>query len=121
MPFLGSEKPTVPRKMIGTLTLSISNSVHKTTSLMLLYKLCSVAVSEHSEPLTLENYVRVVALAPDVRIVPFYGAMEFLHHSSTIELLSLLILIKRSYLSLRVSLITILEIVISLVAVQDYG
>ena len=27
-PSLGGEKPTVPRKIIGTLTLSISNSVN---------------------------------------------------------------------------------------------
>jgi hypothetical protein len=84
--------------MMGTLILSISNSVHKSISPIFLYKSCSVATSEHSEPLPLENYVRIVALAPDLREVPLYGAIEFLHYSSTIELLSLLILAPHAYI-----------------------
>jgi hypothetical protein len=35
----------------------------------ILYKPCSVATPEHSEPLPSENYVRIVALAPDLRKV----------------------------------------------------
>jgi hypothetical protein len=89
---------------MGTLTLSISNSGHTSISPIFLYKSCSVATPEHSEPLPLENYVRIVALAPDLRKVPLYGATEFLYHSSTIELLSLLILINGSYPSLKASL-----------------
>jgi hypothetical protein len=86
---------------MGTLTLSISNSVHTSISPIFLHKSCSVATPEHSEPLPLEIYVRVVALAPDLRKVPLYGATEFLYHTSTIELLSLLILIKGSYPSFK--------------------
>jgi hypothetical protein len=101
--------------MIGTLTFSISNSVHISKSSILLCKLCFVATPEHSKPLRLENYVDIVALALDLRKVSFYNATEFLNHSSTIELLSLLILIKGSYPSFKASL-TMPEIVISLVA-----
>lgn len=36
----------------------------------------------------------IVALAPNIRTGALYSAIEFLHHSSTTELLSLLILIK---------------------------
>src|SRR5436305_1391565 len=90
--------------MMSTLTLSISNSVHTSISPIFLYKSCSVATPEHPEPLPLENYVRIVALAPDLPTVPLYGATEFLHHSSTAVLLSLLILIKGSYPSFKASL-----------------
>ena len=89
---------------MGTLTLSISNSEHASKSSIFLYKSCSVATSEHSELLPSENYVRIVALAPDLQKVSFYSIIEFLNRSSTIELLSLLILIKVSYPSFRVSL-----------------
>ena len=86
---------------MGTSTLSISNSVHTSISPIYLYELCSVATPKHSEPLPLENYVRIVALASDLRKVSFYSATEFLHHNSTIEFLSLLILIKGSYPSFK--------------------
>ena len=91
--------------MTGTLTLSISNSVHTSISPIFSYKSCSVASPEHSEPLPLENYARIVALAPDLWTIALYGATEFLYHSSTTELLSLLILIKGSYLSFKASLL----------------
>jgi hypothetical protein len=91
--------------MIGTLTLSISNSVHTSTSPIFLYKSCFVATPKNSEPLPLENYVRTVALAPDLQKVTLYSVMELLSHSSTIELLLLLILIKGSYPSFRASLL----------------
>lgn len=42
-PSLSGEKPTVPKKMMGTLTVSISNSVHTSISPIFLYKLYSVA------------------------------------------------------------------------------
>jgi hypothetical protein len=58
------------------------------------YKSCSVATLEHSEPLLLENHVRIVALTPDLQRVSFYSVTEFLHHSSTTELLPCLIHIK---------------------------
>ena len=53
-----------------------------------------MATAERSEPLSSENYIRTVALAPDLLRVSIYGATELLHHTFTIELLSLLILIK---------------------------
>ena len=57
--------------------------------------------SSNNRPLHLENYVRIVAFAPDLRKVPFHGVIEFLCYSSTIELLLLLILINGSYQSLK--------------------
>jgi hypothetical protein len=53
-----------------------------------------VATIEHSEPYTLENYVCIVAFAPDLQAVSFYNVQEFLLHSFTIEIILLLILIK---------------------------
>jgi hypothetical protein len=44
----------VCRKMIGTLTLNILKSVGTLISSINFYKLCSVATSGHSEPLSLE-------------------------------------------------------------------
>ena len=94
-----NEKSTVPRKIIGTLTLSISH-IDIPHYFVISY---SMATPELSKPLPLENYVRVVALAPDLRKVSVCGTTGFLHHSSTIELLSLLILMKGSYPSFKVS------------------
>jgi hypothetical protein len=91
--------------MIDTLTLSISNSVHTSMSPIILYKSSSVATPKHCEPLSPENYIRIVAIAPDLRKVSVYSAIEFLYHSSTIELLLLLILIKGSYPSFRALLL----------------
>ena len=91
------------RKMMGALTLSISNSIHTYSSPIFWYKSCSVATHKHSEPFSLDNYVRIVAVAPNLRKVSVYSTTAFFYHSSTIELLSLLILIKVSYPSLRLT------------------
>jgi hypothetical protein len=80
-----------------------------------LYKSCSIAAPKYSNPLPPENYPRIIALAPGLWNVSVYSKIEFLPHSSTIELLSLLILIKRSYPSFRTSLLW-LAIVMSLMA-----
>ena len=84
----------MPENLIGTLTLSILKSAHTSISPIIFYKLCSVATPEHPEPLLLENHVRIVALTPDLQRVSFYSVIDFLHHSSTTDLLSSLILIK---------------------------
>ena len=85
--------------MIGTLTLSISKSVHTLISLIFLHKSCSLATPKHSEPLLLEIYVHVIALMSDLQRVSFYNVTEFLYYSSTIKLLLSLILINRFYLT----------------------
>jgi hypothetical protein len=105
----------VPEKTIYTLTLNMSNSLHISISPKFLYKSCFIATSEHSKPLAPENYPRIAALAPGLWNVSVSRKIEFLHYSSTIELLSLLILIKRPYPSFRTSLLW-LAIVMSLVA-----
>jgi hypothetical protein len=87
----------MPEKVIGTLTLSNLNSVHTLISPIFSYKLYSVATLGHPEPLLLENHVRIIGLTPDLQRVSFYSAIEFLHHSSTTELLPSLIYIKWSY------------------------
>ena len=71
--------------------------MHISTQLTILCKLYSVATVELLEPLLLNNYVRVVTVAPDLRAASFYGARVFFHYSSVINLLLLLILIKGSY------------------------
>jgi hypothetical protein len=59
------EKPCVPKKMIGTLTLSILKFAYTLVSPMIFYKLYSVATPKHPKPLPLENHVRIVALTPE--------------------------------------------------------
>jgi hypothetical protein len=101
--------------MIGTLTSSITKSVHASISPIFLHQSCSVATPEHPETLVIENCVYVAALTPDMRRVYFYSATEFLPHGSTIEVLLSLILINESYPS-SWGRTAMREIVISLVA-----
>jgi hypothetical protein len=75
--------------------------MHTSTQLIILCKPYSVATVEPLEPLLLNNYVRVAALAPDLRAASFHDAREFFHYSSVINLLLLLILMKGSYLILK--------------------
>ena len=89
----------MPRNLKGILTLSTSKSIHKSISLISLYMSHFIATPKYLEPLLLENYIYVIALAPDLQRVSLHGVIEFLYHSSTIELLSLLILINKFYLS----------------------
>jgi hypothetical protein len=72
---------------------------HLKIYLISLYTSCFIATPKYLEPLSLKNYICVVALAPDLQKVSLCGVIEFLHYSSTIELLSLLIPINRFYLS----------------------
>jgi len=76
-----AEKTGVPKKIIGTLTLSILKSAHTSISPIIFYKLCSVATPEHPEPLLLENHVRIVALTPDLQRVSLYSVIDFLYYS----------------------------------------
>lgn len=103
------------RKMIGTLTLGNSDSMNTSIFPMILYKSCVVSTLEHLGLLPLKNYVRIVAFAFNLRTISFHDVIESLYHSTTIELLSLLILIKEAYSSLR-ALSSCDEIVINLVA-----
>jgi hypothetical protein len=63
-------EPTVPRKTVGTLTSSNSESVHTSIFPTVLYKSFAVATPEHSGPLPLG---RIVAFAPDLRRASFHG------------------------------------------------
>jgi hypothetical protein len=74
-------------------------------TLIFVYKSCSIATAKHSEPILPENYAHIVVLAPDLWIVSVHGTIEFLCHSLTIELLSLLILTKMLFPSLRALLL----------------
>jgi hypothetical protein len=76
-----AEKTGVPKKMMGTLTLSILKSVHTLISPIIFNKLCSVAILGHLAPLLLENHVRIVALTPDLQRVSFYSIIDFLYYS----------------------------------------
>ena len=73
--------------MIGTLTLGISNSTHLIIFLTFLHRSYSAATPEYPRPLLQENYVCIATLAPDLQSVCFYYETDFLHHSSSIELL----------------------------------
>jgi hypothetical protein len=52
--------------MIGTLTLSILKSMHTLISPIFSYKLYSIATPGHLKPVLLENYIRIIALTPDL-------------------------------------------------------
>ena len=67
---------------------------------------------ELAGPSHLENYVRVAAFSLDLWRAYFHGITEFLHHSTTIELLSPFKLIEGIDPSLRLPL-RCLEAVIS--------
>jgi hypothetical protein len=68
---LCAEKPCVPKKIVDTLTLNISTLYTHRYLKYFGHKSCSVATPKHFEPLPLEIYIRVVAIAPDLRRVPF--------------------------------------------------
>jgi hypothetical protein len=52
----------VPRNTRGTLTLSNSDSVYTSISVIVLDKSCTVAVIKHLELLVSKNYVCIIAL-----------------------------------------------------------
>jgi hypothetical protein len=56
-----------------------------------------MATPRHPEPLALKNYVRIIALTPNLQSVSFYSVINFLYHSSTTELIPSPILIKEPY------------------------
>jgi hypothetical protein len=87
----------VPEKIIGTSTSSILKSVRTLISPIFSYKLYSVATLGHPDPLLLENYIRIIALTPDLQRVSFCNIIGLLHHSSTTKLITSLILIKELY------------------------
>jgi hypothetical protein len=68
-----------------------------TISLIFSYKLYSVAIPEYPKLLLLENHVRIIALTPNLQRVSYYNIIDFLYYNSTTELISSLILIKKSY------------------------
>jgi hypothetical protein len=64
-----SREAWVPRNTIGTLTLSNSESVHNTIFSITLNKPSAMATPTHPESLPSKNYLRVVALAPNLQRV----------------------------------------------------
>ena len=60
--------------MMGTLTLSNLNSVHKSIKLRKLCKSYSVATIEALEALLAQNYIGAVAGGPDLRAASFHDA-----------------------------------------------
>ena len=53
----------MPRKMIGTLILDNSDSVHISILPLFLDKSCTMATSKHRGPSYLGNYIHIVAFA----------------------------------------------------------
>lgn len=113
-PSLGSEKPTVPRNTMGTLTLSNSDFGRTSIFLIVLYKSCAIATPKHSGP-PFGKLLRIAAFAIDLRIASFHVVTGSLHHSTTVKLMPLLELINNSYPSLGVPH-QCWEVIVSLVA-----
>jgi hypothetical protein len=79
----------VPEKLIGTLALIISKSIHTIRHLIEFYKLYSVATPGHPKPLLLEYYVVIVALITDLKRFVFHSVIEIPYYSSNTELIIL--------------------------------
>jgi hypothetical protein len=71
--------------------------MHTLISLIIFYKLWSVAAPRHLKLLLLENRIYIVALTPDLQRVLIYNIILFLYRSSTTKLILSLILLKESY------------------------
>jgi hypothetical protein len=95
----------VQENIIGTLTLSISKSVHLSISPIFLHKSYSTATPKHPSPLLPENYICIVALTPNLQRVCFHSETDFLHHSSIMKLLLFPKHINGLYLSSKASLL----------------
>jgi hypothetical protein len=74
---------------MGTLTSSNLNFTCTLLPVINLYELRSIATPKHSKPLMHENYIRIVALALDLRDVYLYSKTRINYYSSIIELLLL--------------------------------
>ena len=85
------------RHIRGTLNLSNADSVHTLIFTAILYALYTIAILKYLEALIFKIYIRVIALTLNSRRASFYRLADFLPKSTTIKLLQLLILIKRSY------------------------
>jgi hypothetical protein len=60
--------------------------MHTAISLIMFCILYSIVTLEHPSCLRLKNYVRVVALTPDLQSVSFCSVIDFLSYSCTTEL-----------------------------------
>jgi hypothetical protein len=87
----------VPRHITATLNSSNTDSVHTLIFTAILYKLYTIAILKHLEALIFKNYIRVDALKPNSRRASFRNLADFPPNKTTVKLLQLLILIKRSY------------------------
>jgi hypothetical protein len=77
----------VPKKIIGTLILNISNSIHILISLIIICKRYSITTSGYFKLLLLENYNRVIVFTTNFAKSFFDSIIVFLYYSSTIELI----------------------------------
>ena len=96
--------PCVPSQMRGTFTLWRSRICVHVDILTSLYKLGSIATTWHLTPILLEKLSQHGRLSPAFGRVQLHDATEFPHHSTNINLLSLLKLRKGPNPSLTVPL-----------------
>ena len=79
----------MPENMRGTLTSSGSNSVHKSTFIIIPYRSCSMTISEYPGSSQRENYACVVDVAVDLQRAFFHDVTDFFLHSTIANFLSL--------------------------------
>ena len=101
----------------GTLTLSNSDSVYTSVSVIVLDKSCTVAILKRLELFMSKNVVYVITFTPNLQRAFYYNRKNFSPYNTTIQLLLLLILIIGSYLSLR-TLLWYLRVITSLLSVS---
>ena len=86
---MGGGKPTVPERLMDTLTPSghiFAHSLNFTNSRCRYY---TVTTGEHLKPFQPINYVRVIAFSPDSLRAIFYDKIISLPYSAIIKSLSL--------------------------------
>jgi hypothetical protein len=105
----------VPRKLIGTLTSSDTNSMNsRNFTYFCISNVQRLFLNARTSP-SIENYIRVIVFAPNLQRASFYSKTGLLLHSTTIKLVLRSKLINDPYPILRVSR-QYSEVFISLVA-----
>ena len=92
----------MPRKLIGTLTSSNSNSMNYRNLTYLYISNVQRLFLNAQDLSSIKNYVRVIVFAPDLWRASFYGKRGLLLHNTTIKLVPWSKLINNPYPILRI-------------------
>ena len=111
---MGSGKPTVPEKIMDTLTSSGCSPAHTSSFTNIKHIQCAIATLEHLEPVRPVNYICIVAFSLDSLRAFFSGETLLTRYSTTVKSPPLAIHIQKSCTSPR-TFPQRLEVIISFV------